>query len=320
MNLIIDRAGTLFVLDGTLCFRDMDKKVEYYPIKQISNLFIYDEVNITFAVFRLLSEYRINLFMIDKFKKESLAMLVNQQYQGITNLHQAEYYLNSEKRLFIAKRMIKAEIHNLSYSLMKYRDTPRQTDFYSACIKEINDCSSVMELMAIEAQCMKMYYYQLSDLLMNREIVFHKRVARHAKDTINQMISYLNGILYNEILSLILECRLNPSISYVHSSNDRGNSLMLDIADIYKPIFTGKTILTLINRKELDLDEVKESEDSLPKQVRMKLIKQFHVKLHQTIQKEERNLSYETIIKEDLYSLRNYVNGKSKSLNFFELT
>lgn len=320
MNLIIDRAGTLSVLDGTLCFRDMDKKVEYYPIKQISNLFIYDEVNITFAVFRLLSEYRINLFMIDKFKKESLAMLVNQQYQGITNLHQAEYYLNSEKRLFIAKRMIKAEIHNLSYSLMKYRDTPRQTDFYSACIKEMNDCSSVMELMAIEAQCMKMYYYQLSDLLMNREIVFHKRVARHAKDTINQMISYLNGILYNEILSLILECRLNPSISYVHSSNDRGNSLMLDIADIYKPIFTGKTILTLINRKELDLDEVKESEESLPKQVRMKLIKQFHVKLHQTIQKEERNLSYETIIKEDLYSLRNYVNGKSKSLNFFELT
>lgn len=320
MNLIIDRPGTLFMKDDTLHFKDREMNTEFYPIRQISNIFLYSEVNITYAVFRLLNDYRINLFLYDRIKKEGLEFISNHRYQGNTNIHQAEAYLNPDKRLLIAKKMTKAEIHNLSYTMMRYTAIPRQTAFYSSCLEELKACTSITHLMTIEAKCMKFYYSQLSSLLLEKDVAFVNRVARHAKDAVNQSISYLNGVLYNEILSLILECGMNPSISYVHASNDRGNSLMLDIADIYKPIFTGKTILTLVNRKELDFNEDHGDNPFLPKPFRDKLIKQFHAKLHQTVQKKGRSVSYETIMKEDIYSLRNFVNGKSRKLNFFQLT
>ncbi len=316
MNLIIKEKGSLSVEGGTLCFVGEDGVKERYPIEVVSNVFTFKDISITSSLLRFLKSHCINVYFFDLVHKESMELIHNNTYSGDTLLRQVGAYLDEKERLKIAKSFVDAEIHNLGYSLLGYRYHTSDLSFFSEKRKEARDCPSIPRLMLLEALCLKRYYEHIASLVEKDGFFFNSRHAHRAEDPINQMITYLNAVLYGEVLSLLLEAGLNPVISFNHSSNERTYSLQLDFADVYKPLLVEKTILYLIHMKRIKGEEVGQGQ-FLDFNVRKMLIEEFHSRLHNVVKIDKRFRSYEDLILDDAYKLRSYLKGKSNKLHFF---
>lgn len=68
---------------------------------------------------------------------------------------------------------------------------------------------------------------------------------------LNTLISFGKSLLYTTVLSEIYKTHLDPTIAYLHTTNNRRFTLNLDIAEIFKPIIVDRLIFTLINRRKI---------------------------------------------------------------------
>lgn len=144
---------------------------------------------------------------------------------------------------------------------------------------------------------------------------FTKRTRRPPKDALNAMISFGNTILYNRIAMEIHKTSLDIRIGVIHATNNRSQTLNLDIADLFKPILVDRTIFTLINRRVINIDrDFEKNEDgsvyftNIGKRI---FIGEFNRKLYQKLTENGRTISYDTKIKEEIRKLtRHFIHGE----------
>ncbi len=309
--------GILRIRDETIAFQEIDAPQKNYPIEVISNIYAFADISVTFDLLKELKSHRINLFLYNPITKDYMELLNNHNYRGKTMVNQVRCYLDEKSRLYIVKQIVDSEIANLSYSLLSYRSLDIDLKFFRKLRINIKESENTNNIMLFEALAVKRYYESINKLVIDYGFCFPFRHAYRPLDPLNKMITYLNGVLYNETLSYLIECGLNPSIGYNHSCNDRKYTLQLDIADIYKAIIVEKTILTLIHNKVIQPKDFEESE-CLSSEVRTKLIVAFYEKLGTTIFYNNKHITYQDIIKQDIYRLRNYVNDKTSKLSFYK--
>lgn len=317
MNLILMNQGSLKIKVGTISFQEVDSPLKSYPIEVISNIYAFADISITCDALKELKHHRINLFLYNLISKDYLELINNHNYQGKTLVNQVRCYLDENVKLYIAKQMVDSEINNISYSLLAYRSLDVDLKFFKNIRKTVRTSDSLNFIMTKEALALKKYYEYINKLVIDYGFTFPCRRAYKPSDPINKMITFLNGVLYNEIISLIIECGMNPTIGYNHASNDRKYSLQLDIADIFKPIIVEKTITTMIHNKIIKPKDF-EFGENFTKEVKSKLITCFYKRIKSTIFYNNKYMTYEDIIKQDIYKLRNYVNNKTDKLEFYK--
>ena len=124
---------------------------------------------------------------------------------------------------------------------------------------------------------------------------------------VNVLISFLNSVLYTKTLSIIYQTQINPTISYLHEPGTKRFSLTLDICEVFKPLIVDRTIFSLLNKNIInEKDFVKEDYYLRIKEEGMKkVLKELEETLKRTImhKKIKRNVSYEHLIKLELYKL-----------------
>jgi len=113
---------------------------------------------------------------------------------------------------------------------------------------------------------------------------------------------------------------LNPSISFLHEPSERRFSLALDLADIFKPVFVGRLIFSLINKKIIDnscFDYI-DNGVFLNKKGKKLFLKYFDERLNSTIKhpKLGRNISYRRLIRLECYKLIKHILGDQKYESF----
>ena len=97
--------------------------------------------------------------------------------------------------------------------------------------------------------------------------------------------------------------------SYLHSANNRSESLNLDLAEIFKPIIVDRVIFTCINRGELDplihFEINPEDEGTyLSKDGKEVFLGNLDRKLHQTINIHGKPTTYNALIKHEILKLQ----------------
>lgn len=142
-------------------------------------------------------------------------------------------------------------------------------------IKKVDEADSVSALFGYEANAKKSYYNLFSEV--PEDFDFSKRDYNPPSNEINALISYGNSLLYSCILSKVRQTPLDPSISFVHEPLERRNSLCLDIADIFKPIFVDRLIIRLLNKNMLNSSHFNDNLNGcvLKENGRKKFVKKF---------------------------------------------
>lgn len=242
--------GILYRKKSTLFFQNFEGR-RAIPINSISEVICCTMVTMKSGCLSYLMKMQIPIHFFSMYGWYQGTLYPREfLISGRVIVKQAEHYLDNEKRMRIAREIVKGVKHNVLKTLEYYKNRGR--DINTEVIEKLNidNTFNIPELMSIEGRIWKSYYDSFDKIL--RRFKLGKRERQPPTNEINSLISFGNSMLYTKCLSEIYRTYLNPAISYLHEPADRRFSLALDIAEIFKPLFVSRAIFSLVNKKEID--------------------------------------------------------------------
>ena len=321
------KSGRLQRKDNTLeiIYKDNSKKV--IPIERVEDIYIMTEFDFNTALLNFLAQYGVKIHFFNYYgfytgtyyPKESLV-------SGKLLIKQVENYTDINKRIKIAKAFIESASYNIHRNLIYYKNRGKNLEKYIKEIeffrKQINKCKDVQELMGIEGNIRKVYYSSWNDII-NQDIKFERRVKNPPDNAINSLISYVNTFIYTRVLSEIYKTQLNPTISYLHEPSERRFSLCLDIAEIFKPIIGDRLIFSMLNKNQITEKDFEKDLNFLyiKDRARKEIAKEIDKRLQKTSKHKnlERDVSYEYLIRLEIYKLIKYLLGNEEKYEGFKM-
>ncbi len=307
--------------DNTLSFETESGDKKFIPIENVNDIMVFGEVDINTKALNLLSQKEIILHYFNYYDYYTGSFYPRKHYNsGYMILKQAEYYLNEQERLFIAKQFIKGAAKN-SLKILKYynrrgKNLSDQIEEMERLVEELDKYQKVDKAMAIEGQIKQTYYEAFDKITESDDFSFGARSKRPPRNRINAMISFANSLIYTTCLSEIYKTHLDPRIGFLHTTNFRRFSLNLDIAEIFKPVIGDRLVLSLINKGGIKPNDFEKSLDGvfLKDSGRKKFVRAVDEKLKQTIKHSKlgRNVSYKRLIRLELYKLEKHLIGEEE--------
>ena len=156
-----------------------------------------------------------------------------------------------KNQIVILKRYDKLKldkIKDIVYSLNKY-------------ISEIENCTSINEVIGFEGTCARLYFNGISCLVPD-EFKFDKRSKRPPKDPFNALLSYGYSLLYNEIILAIIQIGLNPYAGFMHQDKQGHATLASDLMEQWRAPIVDSLILKLITKKIIKASDFTKNENT----------------------------------------------------------
>ncbi len=312
--------GIIRKRDYHLLFENEQQKVQI-PIEVVDHINIHSNIIFSSSFFEILNDKKLIMNLFDKNGIYIGQFIPNNLSKGVnTTLNQATIYNDKTKRLCIAKKMINASIHNERANIKYYNkhlacdDLRKAIDQLTECLKKVNECLTYEELLLIEARAKYIYYQTFNIFIENNNFRFNHRTRRPPMDRINALISFGNTILYNLIANEIYKTTLDIRIGYLHASNNRKQSLNLDLADIFKPIIVDRVIFTMINKRIINKNHFVERNKGiyLNQQGKSIFLKQINNKLYTYIKYNNKKITYYSLIRNNIYTLLQHINNNRK--------
>ena len=244
------------------------------------------------------------------------------QKSSKTILRQADIYNSPEKRILVARAFLEGGFHNMRENLkyyLRHISDAVLSDAISAIsdfMQQIDSAADVGALMLIEARARNAYYSCLNKILPDEDFEFEARTKRPPTDAINALISFGNTVLYRRIAGAIYRSRLDIRIGFLHATNNRPESLNLDIAEIFRPVIVDRVIFSIINKEmideELHFERVEKGGVYMNTDGRKIFLQAFETKMRQRITIGGQTIPYEDLIRIEVNKLAKYVDGKEQ--------
>lgn len=309
--------GELKRKQNTLYF-ETDEGKKFIPVEGVSDLFIFGEVTLNKKFLDFLTKTKILIHFFNYYGYYIGTYYPREYYNsGLMILKQAEYYLDFEKRMNLAKKFVQGAVSNLTKVLTYYNlrgiDLNEYLNIINNLVCKIDECQYTEELMAIEGNIREQYYKTFDNIINSSDFSFETRSKRPPTNRLNALISFGNTLLYVEVLSEIYRTHLDPRIGYLHTTNNRRFTLNLDVAEIFKPIIVDRVIFSLLNKKIIKKSHFKEDLGGiyLKDNGRKKFLEKWEERLTSTIKHRglKRNVSYRRLIRLELYKLEKHFLG-----------
>jgi CRISPR-associated protein Cas1 len=307
--------GELSRNEGTLRIDTLDGETKYLPVESIDTLYLHGQIDFNTRALGLLNEHGVPIHVFgwnDYYRGSYLPK--RDQVSGNTVVEQVRAYDDPERRLRIAHDIIAASIHNMRANIQYYDG--RKEDFGSAVDRleaqkaRVEETTDVDELRGIEATARKIYY-RCFDRILRDPFELTKREYNPPTNEANALISFLNSMVYTTCVSAIRKTALDPTIGYVHEPGERRFTLSLDVADIFKPILADRVLFRLVNRQQIGIDDFESDLDGclLTEDGRLTVLEAYEETLDRTVEhpRLKRNVSYKTLVRTDVYSLKKHV-------------
>lgn len=323
-SIYIFSSGEMHRKQNTLYFEG-EKGRKYIPVENTGELFIFGEVTINKKLLEFLCQAEIMLHFFNHHGYYIGTFYPREHYNsGHMILKQAEYYLDNEKRLDIAKRLTQGAVSNIKKVLNYYIN--REVSL-SAILNHIetfetslNEQSSNDQLMAIEGNIREQYYKAFDLILTSPDFAFEGRTRQPPRNRLNALISFGNSLLYVSVLREIYKTHLDPRIGFLHTTNFRRFSLNLDVAEVFKPIIVDRIIFSLLNKEMIKSNQFEEEAGGifLKENGRRIFVEEFDSRLNTTINQPElkRNVSYQSLIRLELYKIEKHLLGEKPYESF----
>ena len=306
--------------DNTLYFETEEGK-KFLPVEDIKEIIVFGEIVLNKRFLEFVSQKEIILHFLNNYGYYIGSFYPREHLNsGYMILKQAEYYLDEDKRLLIAKEFVKGSAANIKEVVGYYVNRGKNLDEQLAVILDFTqqiDCADSIEiLMALEGNIRDQYYKCFNEIIDKEDFTFNGRNRRPPQDRINALISFGNTLAYTAVLSEIYKTHLDPRIGYLHTTNFRRFTLNLDVAEIFKPILVDRLIFSLLGRNMLRKNhfEKKIGGILLNDNGRRIFVEEWENRLRATIKHRQlgREVSYRRLIRMDLYKLEKHFIGEQE--------
>ena len=297
---------------------ELEKRV--LPIEKIYAIYAYGKITFSSGVVSYLSKYGVPIHFFNKYCFYEGSLYPRETLvSGDLLIRQVEHYLNKEKRLEIAIKIVEGAAKNIIKNLQYYErnkgELNEEIEKINILLNEIEKQNEISQLMAIEGNIREIYYKSFNKIFPEK-FHFDKRTRRPPENMINCLISFGNSLVYSTVLTEIYNTQLNPTISYLHEPCERRFSLALDLSEVFKPLLADRVIFKLINKNIIEEKHfIRELNYTILNDSGKKLFLQnYDEKLKTTIKHRDlkRNVSYQRLIRLECYKLIKHLLGIKK--------
>lgn len=319
-TIYIFQNGKLKRKDNSLYFVNDEGERKFIPVEDTNDIYVFGEVNVNKRFLEFASKKEICIHYFNNYGYYIGTFYPREHLNaGQVILKQAEYYLNYEERLKLARLFIKGSIGQMIQVLKYYKGRlPAESEQISEVMGELQlgknslvAVNKIEELMAVEGHARERYYKMFDFIVKNPDFPFEKRTKRPPRNRLNALISFGNSICYTTILSEIYKTYLDPRIGFLHATNFRRFSLNLDVAEIFKPIMVDRLIFRLLNKRIITKKHFEKQTNGilLNEQGRKIFIKELDDRMNTTINHRQlgRKVSYRRLIRLELYKVQKYI-------------
>lgn len=320
-SIYIYNNGELCRKDNTIRYITLDGDKRDIPIENINDIYLMGGTT-TFNtnIINYLSQYGVTVHFFNYYNFYTGSFYPREKLlAGKVLVKQVEYYNKNEKRIEIAKELIKAASDNIYRNLRYYngrgKDTSSAMQEILSLQKSIDHCDTIQSLMGVEGN-IRSVYYGAWDTIINQDIEFNKRVYNPPDNEMNSLISFVNALIYSKVLSEVYKTQLNPTISYLHEPGYRRFSLCLDIAEIFKPLIADRLIFSLLNKNQITKDSFDEGLEflHLKEKASQLIVREFEKKMKTTIKHRilGKKVSYQYLMRLECYKLIKHLLGEKE--------
>ncbi|MCP3771306.1 MULTISPECIES: type I-B CRISPR-associated endonuclease Cas1b [unclassified Streptomyces] len=220
----------------------------HIPVTDVRDIVACAETDINTAVVSLLNRHRINIHLLSYYGDYAGSLLTSEtSTSGQTVLAQARTAENPQTSLKIARDIADATAFNVK----RVVDRKLLTRPYTVLQESITAAKTPSQLMGAEGT-FRRSAWEVIDTKLPDWLQLGGRSRRPPKNAGNAFISYVNGITYARVLTAIRLTPLHSGIAFLHSSMERQrHSLVLDLAEMFKPLFAERLLLRMANRNQL---------------------------------------------------------------------
>lgn len=317
-SIYIFSSGEIHRKQNTLYFEG-EKGRKYIPVENTGELLIFGEVTVNKKLLEFLSQAEIMLHFFNHHGYYVGTFYPREHYNsGHMILKLAEHYLDQNKRMELARRFVIGAVVNIKKVLTYYKNRGVELSSIIENIERlessISSCETTESLMAIEGNIREWYYKGFDKILASEEFAFEHRSRQPPRNRINTLINFGNSLLYVAALREIYKTHLDPRIGFLHTTNFRRFSLNLDVAEIFKPVIVDRIIFYLVNKGMIKPPHFEEEAGGvfLKENGRRIFVEEFDRRLAATINHPElkRNVSYQTLIRLELYKIEKHLLGE----------
>ncbi|MCX7589777.1 MAG: type I-B CRISPR-associated endonuclease Cas1b [Patescibacteria group bacterium] len=316
-NYYIFKSGRISRKDNSVFLETQEGNIPI-PINDIESIYFFGEIDFNTKAINFFAQNGILVHFFNYYGWYTGTFYPKEELlSGNIIVKQAEYYLDHNKRIEIAKEFVKGAMNGFIYNMKRYKEKInlekiKKVEEYE---QNIDNQQNIDELMGLEGNAREIYYSSFPEII-NQEIEFEKRVKNPPDNMMNALISFLNSLVYTAVIKEIYRTQLNPTISYLHEPSYRRFSLSLDVSEIFKPIYGDRIIFEVLNNNKITKDDFDKDLNYcyLNEKGRKVIIKDFDEKLKTTVYHKnlKKRVSFETIIRLELYKLIKHLLGEQK--------
>ncbi len=302
--------GKLVRDENTVYFIEAGGEKRLLPVNKIEDIYAYGKVTLTSQVISYFAQKGIPVHFFNKYGFYQGSFYPREKYvSGTVLVKQVEHYLDKDKRLELARKLVFGASGNIVRNLRRWK---LDTEDIEGLREKIWGQNSIPRIMEVEGKIRETYYRRM-DELMPEEYRMERRVRQPPNNKMNALISFGNSLLYSTVLSEIYNTQLNPTISYLHEPQERRFSLSLDIAEIFKPIIVDRVIMKLVRKGMLGDGDFRKDLNAvlLSDAGRRKFLKEYESRLNSTImhRKLGKKVSLRRFIRIECYKLIKHLIG-----------
>ena len=177
-------------------------------------------------------------------------------------------------------------------------------------LKVIGDNESLrMKIMGLEGKASNEYWNAVK-YFIPQEIGFEKR-TKQPTDLLNSMLNYGYAILASQITKSILVNALDPYCGFLHFDMDRRTSLTFDLIEPFRQQIVDKSMIALINRKQVTLKDIDKRNNTIKLEARKKIVNKILSKTYSTVTYYGENVSYADLMEKHCQNLvKALINGE----------
>jgi len=294
---------------------------KFMPVTTVSEVYVFGEVDLNKRFLEFLSRNEITMHFFNHYGYYVGSFYPRTHYNsGYMIVKQVEYYLDLKKRLDLARRFVEGAIYNmirvLQYYVLRGMELTDIIADLKRYLESIRQEYTIEGLMGKEGNARARYYESFNLIIRDENFRYFGRTRRPPESRLDSVISFLNSMLYLNVLREIYMTHLDPRIGFLHEANFRSFSLNLDVAEVFKPIIVDRLIFYTINKGMLNQSHfIKELGGVLLNEMgRQILVREFENKMSTTvkIRPSGRKLSYRRLIRIELYKIEKHLMGEAE--------
>ena len=308
-----------------LLLHEKDEILDSIKASKINDITIVGKGYVTFDALDLMAEKNIKLISINP-RGELTYTLESPDWRNVV-LKKKQYKLSENKTgLKISLELIKSKIKNQKVvlktlnknkQLKRVANTRLKMDEYIKQLDDLNlnDKNVKLQIMGIEGKASNDYWRSVK-YFIPKEIGFTSRTKKPT-DLLNSMLNYGYAILASEITKSILLNGLDPYCGLLHYDIDMRTSLTFDLIEPFRQQIVDKTVISLINRKQVKTEDIDKRNNLIKLEARKLIVSKILNKMYSTITYYENEMSYADIIELQSKNLVNTILNGDEFKGFY---